>query len=289
MTVMLAKDYDKSKVTDWKSVWAEPKLNGVRVYITYDPDDGIVYRSRNNRILEMFTHLNRPVEKLYASLCKVNSDYYNGVMIDGEMMADSFGDVSGAIHRKDHIARYCWLNCFFVMPLHVYLNKPKDCVPQSSRRLELITARKVLSSSKKVVFTDATPCSSHEDIMAAHGEHKEHGYEGTMVKDYSKPYEPVRSHTWMKIKDELTVDVRVVRIKPGTGKYEGMCGALVCDYNGVEVPVSGMTDAQRKKFSRWPRSIIGKLVEVEYQEETVHGSLRHPRFKCVRADKDEAP
>jgi len=287
MSVMLAKEYDPMRVSNWKSVWAEPKLNGIRVYITCDDEGEVIYRSRNNRILDMFSHLDKKVQKLWAALSKENSAYNNGVMIDGEMMADTFGDISGAIHRKDHTAKYAWLQCFHVMPLMIFREHPKDLVTQSLRRGELIMASKRLDLKEKIRFSDATACLNHEDVMTVHADNKEAGHEGTMVKDFSKPYEPIRSFAWMKIKDELSVDVRVVRIKGGTGKYEGMCGALVVDYNGVEVPVSGMTDAQRKKFTRWPKSIIGKLVEVEYQEETVHGSLRHPRFKCVRSDKDE--
>jgi len=58
------------------------------------------------------------------------------------------------------------------------------------------------------------------------------------------------------------------------------------NYKGKNVPVSGMTDLQRRKFWRNPKSIVGKLIEVVYQEETIHGSLRHPRYKRHRPDKE---
>jgi DNA ligase-1 len=90
----------------------------------------------------------------------------------------------------------------------------------------------------------------------------------------------------MKIKDELSVDVRVTGMKEGSGKYAGMCGALLVDHRGKMVRVSGMDDEQREEFWNHPRRIIGRMVEVEYQNETAHGSLRHPRFKCLRPDKE---
>ena len=87
----------------------------------------------------------------------------------------------------------------------------------------------------------------------------------------------------MKIKAEETLDLYVTGWEPGTGKYEGMIGALIVNHKGVPVNVgSGLSDTLRQED---PAEIVGRMIEVEYHEVTPDGSLRHPRFKRFRDDK----
>jgi DNA ligase-1 len=46
-----------------------------------------------------------------------------------------------------------------------------------------------------------------------------------------------------------------------------------------------MTDAQRELWWAEPTLINGKVVEVKAMKELPDGSLREPRFKCIREDK----
>lgn len=111
----------------------------------------------------------------------------------------------------------------------------------------------------------------------------EQGHEGLVYKVERSFYTSGKSIDWLKMKGVQTLDLRVVGSKPGKGKYEGFIGALLCDYKGVEVAVSGMTGEQRREFTRE----LPKLIEVEFQGITSKGSLRHPRFVRVREDKVE--
>ncbi|BBI61605.1 hypothetical protein HSBAA_29110 [Vreelandella sulfidaeris] len=120
--------------------------------------------------------------------------------------------------------------------------------------------------------------------------YQEEGFEGAVLKNPKASYSFRRSYNWMKMKSEESADLKIVGYEEGTGKYEGQMGALIVDFNGVEVNVgSGLTDALRR--SMWEdkeTSLIGRLVEVEYMEVTPDGSLRHPRFVCFR-DLPESP
>lgn len=109
------------------------------------------------------------------------------------------------------------------------------------------------------------------------------GYEGLVYKTADSLYTPGKSKDWLKVKDVNTLDLPVVSYKPGNGKYEGLVGALICLYNGINVAVSGFTDEQRREFTKR----LPKLIEVKFQGVTPNGSLRHPRFVCVREDKEE--
>ena len=88
-----------------------------------------------------------------------------------------------------------------------------------------------------------------------------------------------------------TCDIRCLRIEEGEGKYQGKLGKIICDYKGYELGVgSGFNDEQREYYYNNPNEIIGRIVEVQYFEESKNEkgelSCRFPIFKYVR-DKNE--
>ena len=72
-----------------------------------------------------------------------------------------------------------------------------------------------------------------------------------------------------------TLDLVVVGVQEGEGAFAELMGALVCDYNGVQVKVgTGFTVEERYEYFKNPP----KMIEVDYQEITKDGSLRFPVF-----------
>jgi DNA ligase-1 len=109
------------------------------------------------------------------------------------------------------------------------------------------------------------------------------GFEGIMVKDPTAPYQFKRSTNWMKLKPTKSVEGTIKGMLPGTGKYEGMLGALMVDIGGVITDVgSGFSDNEREIFWKDRDSLLGKQVTVVFQEFTADGKLRFPRFKGIR-------
>ena len=117
----------------------------------------------------------------------------------------------------------------------------------------------------------------------------EYGAEGIILKALKMPYaEGKRNAGLMKIKMEVTVDLLVVSLVRGDGKYAGTLGALRCvDKAGNVHMISGMSDAQRKEWWDTPSLIVKHVVEVQAMCVLKNGSLREPRFKAVRHDKTE--
>ena len=116
--------------------------------------------------------------------------------------------------------------------------------------------------------------------------------EGLMV-NRNVPYKRKRHPGILKVKRFYTMDLPVIRLEEGTGKYAGMMGSIVVDYKGNEVGVgTGFTDEQRRYFWEQRETLTGTLAEVKYKEisknkQTGAESLQFPVFVGLRTDKSE--
>lgn len=111
--------------------------------------------------------------------------------------------------------------------------------------------------------------------------------EGVIGKRIDSPYsEGKRNADLIKVKEEVTLELKVVDLEQGEGKYLGTLGALVCeDKHGNRHSLSGMLDEERDLWWHNPSLIVGKVVEVKAMKVLPNGSLREGRFKAVRYDK----
>ena len=116
------------------------------------------------------------------------------------------------------------------------------------------------------------------------------GYDGLILRDPSAGWvagSGTRGEI-IKVKPVMTLDLRVDGLEEGKGKYAGVLGALVCKGPKGAVKVSGMTDEQRAAWWADPAAVIGQIIEVQCLGITPAGSLREPRFKGIRHDKENA-
>ncbi len=126
------------------------------------------------------------------------------------------------------------------------------------------------------------------------------GGEGLMVNLADSTYLQKRTDQLLKVKKVYTMDMRVFDWSYGTGKYYDVVGNIYCqaNFDGKVVTCSvgtGISDEQREDWALHPEKIVGKIVEVSYfslsQDKAKKGtneySLRFPRLKRVRDDKDE--
>jgi len=113
------------------------------------------------------------------------------------------------------------------------------------------------------------------------------GNEGVILKKLDAGYSPdKRNSDLLKIKEEVTLDLLVVDVEEGNGKYKGTLGSIICrDRNHVRHHISGMTDDQRFNWWLSPMDILGQVVEIKAMKILPDGQLREPRFKAIRFDK----
>lgn len=119
---------------------------------------------------------------------------------------------------------------------------------------------------------------------------KNKNWEGLMLRYDDSRYEWKRSKNLIKLKPFYTIDLRVTGY--GEHKNGDMLGQLSVDYYGETVWVgSGYTKEERKDFWLKREDLIGKIIEVQFMEETQNKdgkkSLRFPVFKRLRLDKNE--
>ena len=119
------------------------------------------------------------------------------------------------------------------------------------------------------------------------------GGEGLMINIADAPYETKRVKSLLKYKEFYNADLRVTGVYEGTGANEGKLGGIYVNYKGFTDKVgSGFDKEERELYFNNPELIIGKIVDIQYFEETTNQenddiSMRFATYKGIREDKDE--
>ena len=287
-TCMLSHKYESKRIKSWPVV-AEEKLDGVRCIGIYKKGETKFY-SRTGKEFPNFESIGKNLTLYIESHAKIPSLGAHKVplVFDGEVMTGEFNETVGDVHKKGVQAQTAVFHAFEMMSLEVFNGNPDFAKPASlpySKRRATLESFLDGYSGADVRLTDLWMINDEEELFERNAAILAQGGEGVIVKPLDGTYEKKRSFNWLKIKAQDSVDCPIVGYEEGTGKYVDTLGALVVDYKGVLVSVSGMKDADRHEFWSNQDKYMGVLVEVEYHEETPDKSLRHPRFKRVRHDK----
>ena len=270
--VALAQKFDMKRIKSTE-VFIEPKLDGIRCLAIVE-----------NREAKLFTRAGKLItnfdDTVGAELSKLNDGCY-----DGEIMSTDFTALMRQVHRKEGAdISEVYFALFDYIPLEEW--KEKSSREQAWRRYEILKWR-IKDLNKYVTLVKRERIKSdYNEIKRIHDSYVNLGYEGAMIKTIHDPYCFGRDYSVMKFKAFFDADVPIIGLKEGTGKHQGKLGSFLVDYKGVSVSVgSGLNDELREKLWGDP-TIIGRIIEVRYQEETPDGSLRFPTFVCFRKDKD---
>ncbi len=291
LTPMLAKKYDGSELR-CNAVYVTEKLDGNRCLAYYDGDKW-QFKSRNGKDMKVnFDMTGLPTEYIYdgevmsAEQTTRSIDRCNAIINrrgkflktgdEQELFSKTSGIINSHAIQKDIV-----YNIFDIV----------SDLPYSSRR-EILDELGVLPSRVRVIpvlYVGRTTERINEllDKMCAMGG------EGIMLNLANRPYEHKRTDALLKYKQVQYCDMRVIDVFEGKGKYEDMCGGLICNMitdDGQEITCevgTGLSDQQRWDWGRDKTQIIGKIVEVGYHEITHLSSLRFPRLIRVRDDKEE--
>jgi DNA ligase-1 len=121
----------------------------------------------------------------------------------------------------------------------------------------------------------------------------DYGWEGVMLRA-DEPYKGKRSKDLLKVKKFFDDEYEVIDTEMGEFRYvkdsaeweETMLSCVMIQHKNNIVRVgSGFTIEQRQEFYQNPDKILGKIITVQYFEETKNQdggiSLRFPTFKIL--------
>lgn len=273
--------------------YVQEKSDGMRFNAIVD-DGKCEFRSRNGKEIDLLGNLS----KEFISMANGMSVVFDGELLvksnDGSFLPrkESNGILNkankGTINDSEasKVVALVWDMIPYIYFIEGLYNKP-----YTERFNNLKSAIEEVSSDC-VILSENILVNTIDEAKIIFDKKLSEGKEGIILKDSNGIWENKRAKHQIKFKAELECDLVIKNIKEGTGKYEGMVGAIECESSDGVIKVSvgsGFSDDQRKNFDS---SIIGKIAAIKYNEriKSVDGSesLFLPILIEIREDKEVA-
>jgi len=235
----------------------EPKYNGFRCFIVYDGKDRYA-QSSNGRELYNINHILEE-SKLYIK---------KEAVLDGELGSDWNKTASVAKSSKtDKSNQKLFLHVFDYIPYSEWKERKGNLTLLQRKRILEMCIPAESTFIRKVPYSNVY---SPEEAWNVAKEFKKKGFEGAVIKVPNSVYMFDRTKDWQKLKFVDTSDLRIIAVEEGTHSNVGRLGAFVCELsNGNMVNVGGgFTKKQRIDLWKVRNTLIGKVVEVYFQEKT---------------------
>lgn len=284
--VQLAKKFEDHKHKIKGDFIITKKLDGNRLVVIKD-----------NGVVKSFTRQGNQYEGLEEIESDIANLFFDDIVFDGELIADTEGSTHEVYAKTTSKARSKGKNktgliyhIFDVLPLEEFQKgKSKlNCVSRKKYLSQLFDGNDLPHCREVKPLYIGSDLSKVDELMQYAIEQE---WEGIML-NMDTPYVCKRTDTILKVKIMNTCDLRVTGFEEGTGRNKGRLGALIVDYKGFSCGVgSGFSDYDRDYIWTHPDEYLGKIVEVQYFEESKNQdggiSLRFPVFKKLRVDKNE--
>jgi hypothetical protein len=296
--VMLCSPFEQRLVDKIKfPAYVQLKMDGMR-FNAIVRDGKCEFRSRNGKEIQLLGNLEQEFIKLAGNVdCVFDGELL--VMMPGD---DQFVDRqtgNGILNKANkgtisaEQAALVHATVWDVIP-YVLFSDSYCATPYSTRFSSLKKlVDEIPARDKKIWLVSSDIVENIDQANAKFEEYLGLGLEGIILKDGSGAWEDKRAKHQIKFKGELECDLKIVAVEEGTGKYEGMLGAIVCESADGVVKVnvgSGFNDEHRKTLKE--KDLLGKIVAVKYntriQNKSGAESLFLPIFVEVREDKTDA-
>ncbi len=276
------------------------RVEGKEFAITTKIDGGRIIAIKENGQVSFFTRAGQKYEGLVDLEKEMLEQIPNNFVLDGEITLLDYKNYDSKtayklamkITRADGEKHGVKMLVFDGMPLEEWKTQQSTLTWTERRHvlsciagfyLENLTYFELLP-----VLYQGTDTSKITELLDEAIANKQ---EGIMINICNAPYEFKRTTNLLKVKKMSTLDLEIVGVEEGEGRLAGTLGAIHVRYkDGNIVKVgSGFSDWHRNEI--WQNQIyyIGKIVEIQYFEETKNDkggvSLRFPIFKDIRLDK----
>lgn len=285
--VQLAEKFEERYVKD-KIMFITEKLDGVRCIY----NNG-VFKSRSGRIIKGLDHIREDIERLSL----VNED----TVLDGELIFNN-EDGSSREHNFRKTSMLVNSNAKAKVDIHYRVFdsltaeefKKGESENTYSQRREFLNSLNDEINSNKSKYIKVVPLVEitydTKTLYDLFSKYQKLGAEGLMV-NLDEKYKCKRHSGILKVKATISADLMITGVKEGENENEGKLGSIIVNYKGNSVSVgTGFTKQQRIEFWENPNSIIGKIAEIHFFEESNNKkgtcSMRIPIFERIREDKD---
>lgn len=283
--VMLADKYfDNTEWVDGKEFTITLKLDGIRC-IAIKQAGKVKFFSRQGQEILGLVELQKELESINKA----------SFVLDGELIVDGPGTsadqykVTTQVVRTDGDKKGVTFYAFDVLKVEEF-EKQKCETPYNLRRKILEQEFMFLNhvTPLPALYSGTDTQRVFDLLELVRKQHKE----GVMVNINDAMYDFKRTRNLLKVKVMQDVDLKITGFEEGSGRLSGTLGRINVDYKGNTLGVGGgFSDEQRKWFWENKDTLIGRVISVQYFEETQNAngipSLRFPVFKELREEGKE--
>jgi DNA ligase-1 len=288
-SVALADKYEP-KLVDWKDGWyVSRKIDGARCVAIVDSNSDATFYSRTGKEFDTLGVVADGIKALGIT----------NVVFDGELCLvdddgnEDFQGVMKQLKKKDHTIPNPSFKIFDMISHDEFYSKKGEANRSYSIRYNNL--REVMRDNTcaclSVLGQELIKDDDHFAEWTKRG--NDYGWEGVMLRA-DEPYKGKRSKDLLKVKKFFDDEYEVIDTEMGEFRYvkdsaeweETMLSCVMIQHKNNIVRVgSGFTIEQRQEFYQNPDKILGKIITVQYFEETKNQdggiSLRFPTFKFL--------
>ena len=288
-SVALADKYEP-KLVDWKDGWyVSRKIDGARCIAIVDENGDATFFSRTGKTFDTLDIVAGGIKALGIT----------NIVFDGELCLvddegnEDFQGIMKQLKKKDHTIPNPSYKIFdMISHDEFYSKKGEKNKPYSVRFANLNEVmKKNECQCLTVLYQELIKDDEHFAEWSVTA--KNDAWEGLMLRA-DEPYKGKRSKDLLKFKSFFDDEYEVVDVEMGPFRYvsngqeteETMLSCVMINHKNHIVRVgSGFTIDQRQEFYCNPCKILGKVITVQYFEETKNQdggiSLRFPTFKIL--------
>jgi DNA ligase-1 len=291
-SVALADKY-VPKIVDWKDGWyVSRKIDGARCIAIVDSNGDTTFYSRTGKEFDTLGIVRDGIKALNIT----------DVVFDGELCLvddegnEDFQGVMKQLKKKDHTIPNPSFKIFDMISHDEFYIKQGEQNRPYSIRLANLTEIMTKNECPCLTLLEQELIHNDEHFQEWVKEAADYGWEGVMLR-VDEPYKGKRSKDLLKVKKFFDDEYEVVDVEMGPFRYvkdsaeceETMLSCVTIMHKNHPVRVgSGFSIEQRQEFYKNPKKILGKIILVQYFEETENEkggiSLRFPTFKYLYGD-----
>lgn len=268
------------------------KVEGKEFTITLKIDGQRCVVVKENGVVSLFSRQGQLIEGLVDIENEIRNHTLDNFVLDGELtLLDDGGMTSGEqykqtlkITRKDgekhgiKLLAFDWLylSDFQEQECKMIYSERREALDKQYSAMQYIKILPVLYTGKDTA-----------QILSILTKVRDDNQEGIMINLNDAVYEFKRTSNLLKVKVMQDCDLKIIGFEEGSGRLSGTLGRINVDYKGNKLGVgSGFSDSDRTYFWAFQSKLIGRVITVQFFEETEDKdgikSLRFPVYKEIR-------